>query len=482
MAGVDQYWRNHIRRTSRRRILAAGTAATAVTAAFLAACGGEKDAASSSTSSGAGSAPAGESASNAIEDGLAEDHPLIAKYHWSTVSISKSPPKTGGRFRYPMSDPAMWDPTDPSATAASNAWGWMYSRLLKPNGRLEDALAGRNNFFENVSDGDLAASWEQPDPTTYIFKLRDNVRFHDIPPVNGRTMTAEDIKYSFDTYQKPASTAHVSIFRDVKSVEAPDPTTIKITTNRPVAYLLHSLTSPLTVVFAREAYERPQGLKPAPPIGTGPFVVKDYKSQSSITMDKNPNYFIPGRPYLDGADGVLLADRASYIAAFRTGQLDYLALLGEDEFRQLEQTEKGKMDVHVNQQNNGGVQWHFGMNLELPLWRDVRVRRGMSMALDRASAASAVWLAGHNSLGFPTDWLSRRYLPRDDEFGEWYTYNPGEAKKLLEAAGATGSTIKLQAPGTTVPANDLASLAIQEWKAVGLTVEYEPMEAVAFNS
>jgi len=479
------YWTRRTGRVSRRRIMA-GTAGAALTAAFLAACSGDSDDSSggsgSTSSSSAASQTAGGSAGNAIPTGLEKDHPLIAQFHWSKANISTNPPKAGGRLRYPMSDPATWDPTDPTATAASNAWGWMYSRLLKPNGRLADALAGKNNLFQNVSDGDLAASWEQPDQTTYIFKLRDNVFFHDLPPVNGRQMTAQDVKYSFEAYQKPAATAHVSIFRDVKSVEATDDATVKITTNRPVAYLLNSLTSPLTAVFAREAYERPEGLKPAPPIGTGPFIVKDYKQQASLTMDKNPKYFIKDRPYLDGADGVLLSDRASYIAAFRTVQLDYLALLNEDEYKQLEQTERGKMDVHVNQQNNGGVQWHFGMNLELPPWNDVRVRRGMSMALDRPNAGAAIWQAGHNSLGFPTDWLSREYLPRDDEFGQWYEYNPGEAKKLLEAAGVAGTTLKLQAPGTVVPANDMASLALENWKAAGVNVQYEPMDGVAFNS
>src|SRR5207245_1715466 len=162
------------------------------------------------------------------------------------------------------------------------------------------------------------------------------------------------------------------------------------------------LTSPLTVVFAKEAYERSGGLKPAPPIGTGPFIVKDYKPQASITLDKNPKYFLQGKPYLDGVDGVILPDRASYIAAFRTNQLD-----------------------------------------------------------------------------FPTDWRSRQYLPRDDEFGPWYQYNPGEAKKLLDAAGMTGQSFKIQGPGTSLPSNDLAALALQNWKAVGLNPTWEPLDAVA---
>ncbi|MFN8558444.1 MAG: ABC transporter substrate-binding protein [Dehalococcoidia bacterium] len=414
--------------------------------------------------------------------GLEKDHPLIAQYHWSKQTVSKNAPKAGGRLRIPMNDPNMWDPTDPSANNASTNWGYVYSRLLRPNTKLQDALAGKNNLFELVSEGDLAQSWEQPDDTTYVFKLRDNVTFHNFPPVNGRKMTAEDVVYSYTAYRQPQATAHVSLFRDVKAIEAVDATTVKITTNKPVAYLLASLTSPLPAVFAREAYERPGGLKPLPVIGTGPFTVKDYRARGSITMDKNPNYFITGRPYLDGVDHTFLADAAAGIAAFRTGQLDYLTVTGLDGLKQLQTTEGSNMDIHSNQQNSGGVQYHFGMKHDTAPWNDVRFRRALSLGLNREAHIAAIYQKGQYSLGFPTDWTSRPYKMANSDYGQWYKYDPAEAKKLLQAAGIPdGYKIKLQArtPGTVFA--DIAALTIEDWKKIGISLEFTPVDAVAFN-
>jgi peptide/nickel transport system substrate-binding protein len=239
---------------------------------------------------------------------------------------------------------------------------------------------------------------------------------------------------------------------------------------------------PLTAIFAREAQERPEGLKPAPPIGTGPFVVKEYRPRSAILMDKNSNYFIPGRPYLDGVDMVFLQDRATAVAAFRTGQLDFLVVNSQDELKQLQTTEAGKMDIHVNQQNSGGVQAHFGMKLDTAPWKDVRFRRGLSMALNREAQIAAIYQKGQYSLGFPTDWTSRPYKMPNGDYGQWYKFNQAEAKKLLQAAGVPdGFRLKIQArSGQTF--NDMVALAIEDWKKVGINVEYEPLDAVAFNA
>jgi peptide/nickel transport system substrate-binding protein len=469
-------------RVSRRRVLQAGAVAVAALGAGgLIACSSDDNKGSSGGTSGGAAASPGTRA-ELIPSGLEKDHPLIAQYHWSKQTISQNPPKPGGRLRVAMLDPDSWDPTDPSATNASNVWGYVYSRLLKPVTSLQAALDGKNNLFQLVSEGDLAGQWEQPDDTTYLFKLRDNITFHNLPPVNGRKVTAEDIVYCFNAYRKPEAAAHVSIFRDVKAIEAPDPTTVKITTNKPVAYLTASLTGPLTVIFARETQERSGGLKAAPPIGTGPFVVSDYRPRSAIVMDKNPNYFLPGRPYLDGVDMPYLPDRATSVAAFRTNQLDHLVVSSQDELKQLQATEGGKMDIHVNQQNSGGVQAHFGMKLDSAPWSDIRFRRGMSMALNRDAQIAAIYQKGQFSLGFPTDWTTRPYKMANADYGQWYKYDLAEAKKLIQAAGVPdGFTITLQSR-TNQTFNDMAALAIQDWKKVGITIEYEPLDPTAYNA
>lgn len=490
MAVESSYWRRvAAQRLSRRRGLVVGGMGTA-TAAILAACGGSNShknssAAGTTTSTspgnvGAAASPAAGSASNLIPAGLAKDHPLIAQYHWSKLpQATGKTPKRGGRLRMQMFDVGAWDPTDPAAqNTVSQLTGYWANRLLKPDTSLSSALAGKNNLYQNVILPDLATSFEQPDPTTYVFHIRDGVKFHNIAPTNGRVMTAKDIKFSLDVYADKKATGTVSIFRDVASIEAPDDKTIKIKTKKPVAYFLNDLSSPLAPMVPADGFtDRKSWARQ--PIGTGPFVVKEYVPQSKITMDRNPDYWMQGKPYLDGVDHAWLPDNAQVTAAFRTKQLDWAFLGSQDQLDDLLKTEKGNMLVHVNQQNTGGLQYHVGWDLTKAPFSDVRVRRALTMAVDRAAMATSVYKLGHNALAVPTDWTLWPYQPAASEYGPWYAYDPKQAQQLLQAAGVTNLSTKLQAR-TSQATDSIAQLLAQYWKKVGVNVTYEPMEDSAF--
>jgi peptide/nickel transport system substrate-binding protein len=488
MSTQTPYWKRAAnQRITRRRGLIAG--GTTLAASILAACSGSSNnksgskAPAASTSASSASAAGGSPvavASNLIPPGLEKDHPLIAQYHWSKLPFSNKTPKPGGRLRMQMLDPGTWDTTDPSAqVAVSNLIGYWANRLLRPDGRLTSAMAGKNNLYQNVIDLDLAASFEQPDQTTYVFKLKDNVHFHNIAPVNGRVLTSADIKFSLDTYASKNSTGTVSIFRDVKSIDAPDASSVIIKTNKPVAYFVNDLSSPLTPIVPNDAFADKSKWS-RQPIGTGPFTVKEYVPQSKIVMDRNPNYFVQGLPYFDGVDHAWLADPASVTAAFRTKQIDFAVLAGQDQLEDLLKTEKGNMAIHVNQQNTGGLQYHVGWDLTNQYFSDVRVRRALTLAVDRAAMATSVYKIGHSALAVPTDWTLWPYQPAASEYGQWYAYDPTKAKQLLQAAGVP-SDFKTKLRGRVDPkTNDIAALLLEYWKKVGITVEYEPMEDSAF--
>lgn len=488
-------------RLSRRRLIGAGAAAGAgLTAAMLAACSGDKkEEAGSGTGAGTSPAAAGGATQTAalLPPGLEQAYPEIAQYHWSKLTISRNQPKAGGRLKMELFfDTPTWDPFDASVTLLNVPMTFFYNRLLKPDLTMESALAGKNNLFELVLDDDLAASWEQPDKTTYTFKLHDNVKFHNIPPVNGRQLTAEDFVYTYQQYVEAKAVGQAAIFRDVDKFEAPDKSTFKITTKKPVAYLLNSLSAPLAFVIAREARERPDGLKPDPPIGTGPFVMTEHKFRNTLKMDKNPAYFRPGRPYLDGIDAIWLGDPATAIAAYRTNQIYTISYLRAGEWTAFQDLlksegwsrEGGKSDAHVNQMNSGG-NTQFAWRVDQPPFNDVRVRRALSMALDRDKMVQGVFTKGRYALGMPTDWVhpaGRPWPHEKKDYPEWYQYNPDKAKALLGEAGVDVNQFRPEIViGTTTgaaagPTADQAALVQEFWKKLGVDAQIKVIDQVAF--
>lgn len=504
----QNYWnRTRGQGLSRRRLMRAGAAAGAgLTAAWLAACAGGKKEESQATKEeqGAQAIAAGGGAGGRTKEllppGLEQAYPLIAKYHWSKLTQSQNKPKYGGRLKLQLQyDTPSWDPYDPAGGSTFNVpMTFVYNRLMTVDMSLDSAFAGKNNLFELVTEGDLAQSSEIPDKTTFVFKMRDNVKWHNLPPVNGRAFTAEDVVYTYRQYIETKSVGQSSILRDVDKIEAPDQSTVKITTRKPAAYLLNSLSAPLAFVIAREARERPEGLKPAPPIGTGPFIVKEHRFRNALKLDKNPSYFKTGKPYLDGIDLTFMPDPATAIAAFRTGQIHTIMLFGAGGFTTFEDLVKsegwsregGKIDAHVNQMNSGGnVQ--FGWRVDQAPYNDVRLRRALSMALDRDKMTKAVYGEGRYSLGFPTDWTHAPGKPWPQtkaDFPEWFQYNPDKAKELLAQAGFQPGQLRPEihisstTGAATGPAADQAALVQELWKKIGVEAQLKVDDQVAFNS
>ncbi|MCL6650415.1 MAG: hypothetical protein K6U89_19120, partial [Chloroflexi bacterium] len=131
---------------------------------------------------------------------------------------------------------------------------------------------------------DLAESWSQTDETTYVFKIRPNVKFHNIAPVNGRTLDAEDIKVSFERIiDKRAYAANLA---GVTKIEAPDKTTLRLTLDRPNADLLSNLASPYMVILPKELADR--DLTEGPTIGTGAWIQEAYEPGQRWAGRRNP--------------------------------------------------------------------------------------------------------------------------------------------------------------------------------------------------
>src|SRR5439155_2994820 len=148
---------------------------------------------------------------------------------------------------------------------------------------------------------DLAESWTQPNETTYVFKLRKGVRWHNKPPVNGRELTAEDVKYTYERFLTIKGNGNRPTFESLDKIEAIDKSTVKFILKEPNAWFIDLLASTSTWLIAREAVEKFGDLKRAEAvIGTGPWMLERYEPNVKLVFVRHPDYFAPGLPYADG--------------------------------------------------------------------------------------------------------------------------------------------------------------------------------------
>ena len=144
------------------------------------------------------------------------------------------------------------------------------------------------------------------------------MRFHAKPPVNGRELTAEDVRYTYERILTDKGSVNVSMFRSIAKVDAVDKYTVRFTLKEPFAWFLDMIANPMAgAIIAKECVEKFGDLKkPEAVIGTGPWMLDTYKPNVSVTLVRNPGYFVAGLPYIDRVEMVVDEDNASRIAAF----------------------------------------------------------------------------------------------------------------------------------------------------------------------
>ncbi len=228
------------------------------------------------------------------------------------------PPKRGGILRVRGWDPPHFDPHITRNFKTNTALSFVYNKLL------------RHKVGPDVPPGtfivepDLAERWEAPDDTTSIFHLRQGVKWHNKPPVNGRELVAEDVKFSFDRFLTIEGNPERQLLESVDRVEVVDRYTVKFLLNEPFVWLLDILASAICMwIIAPEVVEKYSDLKTVETaIGPGPFLLERYEPNVKIVFRRNPAYFRPGLPYVDGVEWLVLDDESTALAMYRTGQLD----------------------------------------------------------------------------------------------------------------------------------------------------------------
>src|SRR5688572_3302387 len=209
--------------------------------------------------------------------------------------VPAAPPRHGGVLHVPT---GVLRAIDPSTVGYGTEVALVYDTLLEWETTWYFPAAQTTPMIRKT----LAESWEMIDPATWDFRLRQGVKFHNLPPVNGREMTAEDVKYSYDLLKDKPGYANRAIL--IKDVEVRDKYTVRFHLKSPdTNFYLNNVNSFSPVIVPREAVEAPGGLGKHP-VGTGAFMLKEFVSGEGALLVRNPDYYLrdkDGRqlPYLD---------------------------------------------------------------------------------------------------------------------------------------------------------------------------------------
>ena len=345
-------------------------------------------------------------------------------------------------------------------------------------------------FPPDHTRGALAESWSQPDPTTVVVNVRQGVRWHDKPPMNGRALTAQDIEYNYHRLlglgsgftERTIMPWELLAGANLASVTATDESTVVFKLEKLTLTILPAvLNSFMGWMYPPEVIEEHgnagdwQNL-----VGTGPMMLTDRVEGSSVTWVKNPDYWghdekYPQNrlPYIDELRALIMIEPATRMAALRTGRVDY-----ERQLRTLEQIEG------LQRTNPELVTWPYirrsdngvGMNVQVKPFDDIRVRKAMQMALNLQEINDSYY-KGYADI-VPQGQLSRtskavfQFEDWPEEVRNVFTYDPEGAKELLAEAGYPDGFKTTMIHLERYDVNYIQLLA-SYWKEIGAEVEID---------
>ncbi|MBI2906242.1 MAG: hypothetical protein HYX92_01160 [Chloroflexi bacterium] len=333
---------------------------------------------------------------------------------------------------------------------------------------------------------DLAKSWEiSADGKVYTFHLVEGAKFADGMPV-----TAEDAKYTLDRLRNPsafdmARSPRGAQIRAISKTEIVDKYTLRVTLEHAQASLMSSLATSqyFGVVPKHVGTER----LTKEIVANGPFKWKAYTRGIGFELVRNPDFFVKGRPYLDGIKGYVIPDDSARFAALRTGSINYRAPMP---FMTVAQTKV----IDEQMRDKIAYEWAFHpawygitFNVKKAPWDDRRVRQAVSLAIDRSVGLDLVLKgAGVKVISvLPPGELTGGLTLSEKELAAVPGYAKADieaAKKLLEQAGhARGIKDEMLVRSVAVY-QDTAVFAKEQLAKVGIDLSLKVVESTIFNN
>ncbi|MCG5236797.1 ABC transporter substrate-binding protein [Xanthobacter oligotrophicus] len=328
----------------------------------------------------------------------------------------------------------------------------------------------------------LAESWEvAPDGLTISFHLRKGVTWHD-----GKPFTASDVKWSLENVWKTIHPRNKALFENVSAVETPDDHTVVLKFSKPSLPIFSVLNGVGAPILPRHLYEgtdilnNPYNNKP---VGTGPFVFKEWRKGEYLVLERNPAYWDAGKPYLDKLVFRVIPDAAARAAAIEKGEVQY-APFNPVPFRDVERL-AALPNLKVETR---GYEWlspvlYFDLNVENPYLKDVRVRQAIAHAVDKAALAKVVWFGYGKPAVSP---IPSTLTAFHDPSVPTYPFDPKKAEALLDEAGFKRGTdgVRFALTHDFLPYGDdyrrTGEFLKQALKRVGIEVAIRAQDSGAF--
>jgi len=333
----------------------------------------------------------------------------------------------------------------------------------------------------------VAESWKQTNPTTWVFKLRTNAKFS-----NGDPIVAEDFVYGIRRFVDPktaspyAATFGVFLLNGLEvaqgkkpptelGVKALDKYTLEIKTQDPVLFLPELVANTQLGPVHKATVEKwgKDWVKPGNMVGNGAFVLKDWQVNNRIVVEKNPQYWDAANVRLTKVTYLPIEDQFADIKLWESGETDYVYQMPPGVFDKY----KAQYPKELRNQAIIGVRY-YDYQTKDPAFKDVRVRKALSMVIDREILSKRVTADGQPPA---YSLIVNGVVGADPTPYEWSTWpmdkKVAEAKKLLEQAGVKPGTKYSFSYNTSEYHKKMAVFVASEWKTkLGIIMETETME------
>jgi peptide/nickel transport system substrate-binding protein len=341
------------------------------------------------------------------------------------------------------SEPPNLDPHLNSGTAAQTVKLQVYRSLFRYT------AAG-------AVEKDLVASYEQPAPTTYIFHLRPGLTFSD-----GSPLTSADVVFSLERIADPKVGAYLrKRLSHIESATAVDPQTVRVVLRSPDAVFLHLLAMPLAAIVSKAFTVAHDDTLKTAALGAGPYLLAQWQRGVRLTVARNPHYYRPGLPRTPQIRFAFYPDENSRVAALESGTVDLI------EYVPWPAIETIRADPRLGYQGTDGPFMFLIFNLTQAPFNDVRVRRAVGYAVNRAAIIKTAFFGRGSAIdGLP---IPRTSFAYDPGLAHYYTYDPARAKRLLAEAGFGGGfTATLLSTSQYGMHKDTAEVVQQDLNALG---------------
>ncbi len=431
MTATDGYWSKFTQtRVSRRRALVGGSSLVVATAAW-AACGG---------------------------DGGEPEPGTIKPVRGGVLRIGTTVPFSG-------LDPQTEAGTGLAITAR------LYGYLLHIDPRDDSVIY------------DQADSVEQPEPATYIFRLRPDIRFHDVEPTRGRALVADDVVQSIERFRANALTPTRTFHTDVLDrVDAVDTLSVRVTTKIPYVYTLSYLGDISAGALLPSEYVRASTSLYTDAAGTGPFKLEATTPTEHARLIRHEGYYRAPIPYLDAMEWQVFKDNASKYEALGRGDVQVVPAGSRQEVQSLADEHSG-LEVTPEPSLSSTA---LGLRVDRPPFSDPRVRLAIDLAIDRDAMIRDIAFSDGRLLGPVNPELSGGFWSLfDDEIRAPFAGTTPidrrleSAGQLLVAAGFAGGTFKLQVPNTPAML-DLAGSVRDQLQRISLVAKVEPLDLLTW--